>query len=115
MKSDIIEINKNLIPYEFEILLSDETFKIGVNYNEVADIFVLDLAKRNEDTGEFEDVCIGEPVMYGVPLWQDVFASGRYPALTIIPLDESEETNAVTFDTLGRTVFLTVDNGGDEE
>lgn len=115
MKSDYIAINKEAIPYDFEILLSDETFKIGVNYNETADLFTLSLAKLNEETGEYDTVCAGEPIVYGVPLWQDVFVAGKYPALTIIPLDESGDTDAITFDSLGRTAFLIIDNGGEDD
>lgn len=114
MKSDIISINKNLIPYDFEILLSGEMFKISVSYNEAADLFILGLSKLNENTAEYEEICAGEPIIYGVPLWQDVFVSGKYPALTIIPLDESGSVSAITYDGLGTTTFLTIDNGGDE-
>ena len=39
MKDRII-INKNLIPYTFEILLGDIWYEIEVNYNETADLFV---------------------------------------------------------------------------
>lgn len=114
MKRDYIAINKDLIPYDFEILLSGEMFKIDVDYNATADLFVLGLSKLNEETGEFDEVCAGEPVIYGSPLWQDVFVAGKYPALTIIPLDESGQTSAITFSNLGSTTFLTIDNGGEE-
>ena len=113
MTRDIIEIDTSSIPYDFEIVLADETFKIGVNYNETADLFTLSLAKLDEDTGEFTEVCAGEPIIYGKPLWNDVFISGKYPALVIVPYDESGENNAVTFDNLNSTVFLTIDNGND--
>ena len=38
---DRITINKNLIPYSFDITLSGEVFEIGVKYNEFADMFTL--------------------------------------------------------------------------
>ena len=37
---------------------------------------------------------------------------GKFPNASITPLDESGETNAVTFDNLSRTVLLRV-TGGD--
>lgn len=113
MEKDIIEIDKTSIPYEFEIELADETFLIGVYYNETADLFTLSLSKLNEETGEFDEVCKGEPIVYGKPLWEDVFNNEKYPALLIVPLDESGESNAVTYDNLNETVFLTIDNGSD--
>ena len=110
MKRDIIEINKDLIPYEFDIVLADETFKIGVNFNETAELFTLDLSKLDEESGEYEEICKGEPIIYGKPLFSDVFINGKYPAIDIVPYDESGENNAVTFDNLNETVFLCIDN-----
>lgn len=111
MKNDIIEIDASRVPYEFDIVLADETFLIGVGYNETGKFFTLSLSKMDAESGDFVEVCAGEPVVYGVPLWNDVYKDGKFPALTIIPCDESGETNAVTFDNLGRNVFLVVDNG----
>lgn len=110
MKRDIIEINKDLIPYEFDIVLADETFKIGINFNETAELFTADLSKLNEESGEYEKICKGEPIVYGKKLWEDVYITGKYPAIDIVPLDESGENNAVTFDNLNETVFLCIDN-----
>ena len=39
-----------------------------------------------------------------------VFVNGKYPAVDIVPYDESGENNAVTFDNLNETVFLCIDN-----
>ena len=105
---DRIEINKDLIPYTFDILLGGERFNIRVDYNETADMFTVALSKDGVL------ICAGEPLIYGVPLWQSVYVSGKYPILNIVPLDESGETNRVTFDNLGKTVFLVVDNQGEE-
>lgn len=110
MKHDVIEIKKDLVPYEFDISLANETFRIGVDYNETGAFFTLSLSKKNEETGMYDEVCAGEPIVYGVPLWNDVYRSGKFPAPVIIPHDESGEANAVTHDNLNRTVFLTIDN-----
>lgn len=110
MLHDVIEIDASKVPYEFDIVLGDDTFRIGADYNEKGAFFTLSLAKMDVETGEFVEVCAGEPLVYGVPLWNDVFRSGKFPAPVIIPFDESEEANAVTFDNLGRSVFLIVDN-----
>lgn len=110
MNNDVIEIDVSRVPYEFDIVLADETFRIGVEYNETGAFFTLSLSKKDEETGEFVEVCASEPLVYGVPLWNDVYKNGKFPALVIIPYDESGEANAVTFDNLGRNVFLIVDN-----
>lgn len=105
MNKDYIEINKDLIPYKFNISLADEIFTIEVKYNSVGGFFTLTLYKDDEL------ICAGEKLVYGVPLFQDVFVHGKFPALTIIPIDESGGATAVTFENLGETVFLVVDNG----
>lgn len=110
MKKDRILITKELIPYSFNILLADELFIITVNYNEKHDFFTVMLEKDGET------ICNGEPIIYGVPLFQDIYQSGKYPAIDIIPIDESGNQNTITLKNFNETVFLTVDNsesGGD--
>lgn len=107
MKRDTITINKDLIPYDFDILLGDENFNIRVDYNNTADLFTLTLSKDGEL------ICI-EPIIYGHKLFSDMFQPDKYPAIDIIPLDESGQSTSVTFDNLSNTVLLIVDNGGDE-
>lgn len=107
MKRDIININKSHIPYNFNILLAGEWFNIRVDYNKAADLFTLTLKK--DDT-----LICNEPIVYGVPLFKDVFESGKYPALEIIPWDESGKENTVTYENLNNTVFLVINNGGDD-
>lgn len=105
---DVLAINKELIPYECEILLASEQFSLQFNYNAAADLFTVDLYKGGEL------ICAGEPVVYGRPLWRDVYKADSFPAVDIIPLDPSGESHTVTFDNLGDTVLLIVDNGGEE-
>lgn len=108
MKRDRILINKEMVPYSFNISLADELFNVTVNYNKRSDLFVLTLKKNGEI------ICEGEPIVYGVPLFRDVYKAGEYPALDIIPIDESGEQKTVTFANFNETVFLTVDNTGGE-
>lgn len=105
---DRIPIKQDLIPYSFEILLGDELFEIEVNYNKIADLFTV--ALRKDDVL----VCAGEPLIYGVPLFQDVYMTRKHPSITIVPLDESGEENRVTKSNLGDTVFLCIEDEGDE-
>ncbi len=108
MQSEYIEIEKEQIPYEIEETFSDESFKLKINYNRTYDFLTVDLYKLDEDSGDYTAVCLGEPLVYGKKLWEDVYIEGKYPKVTIIPLDESNENTAVTYDNLNDTVFLTV-------
>ncbi len=107
MKHDTIIINKEIIPYTFEILLADEWFSLRIDYNNTANLFTVTLSKDGEE------ICI-EPIIYGVPLFRDLFQPDKYPAIEIVPMDESGQETEVTFDNLSETVLLIVNNGGDE-
>lgn len=101
---DRIEIEKEKIPYSFEIVLGNDLFELEIQYNQRADLFTVTLYKDNEV------VVYNEPVVYGVALFQSVFQPEQYPALNIIPLDESKNVEVVTWDNFNDTVFLCIDN-----
>lgn len=106
---DFLEIKKDLIPYECSILLAGELFTLQFNYNITADMFTVDLYKDGDL------ICAGEPIIYGIPLWHDVYKAGIFPAINIIPIDPSGESDTVTYDNLSNTVLLIVDNSGNED
>ena len=100
---DYIEIKKELLPYKFNILLADDWFELYVSYNKTADMFTVTLYKGGE-------LIATEPLVLGVPLFQDVYQPGRFPAITLVPYDESGDATKVTYENLGRNVFLTIDD-----
>lgn len=102
---DRIIIKKELIPYGFNIALGKEKFNMRFAYNKQADLFTVSLY-RDDDL-----LCDSEPIIYGTPLFKDVYQSGKFPVLKIVPLDESGNEQDVTWDNFGETVFLTIDNG----
>lgn len=102
---DRIVVKKELIPYGFHIAFGKEKFNLRIAYNAEADLFTVSLYRNGEL------LCASEPVVYGVPLFQDIHESGRFPALTIVPLDESGQEQSVTWENFGKTVFLTIENG----
>lgn len=101
-KLTVLEVSKELLPYQCDIVLGGELFTLHFAYNATAMLFTVDLYKDGKL------VCAGEPIMYGVPLWSDVFRSKDFPHVAIIPLDPSEEHNTVTYDNLSDTVLLIV-------
>ena len=105
---DRILIEKELIPYSFDILLGSDLFNFEIRYNKTADLFTVTLSKD-------DDVLVyDEPVIYGKILFEDLYQSGVYPMLDIVPLDESGQETAVTWENFNETVFLTIEQGGDE-
>ena len=106
---DVLEIKKELLPYECTILLAGEQFGLKINYNATADLFTVDLYRDGEL------ICAGEPIVYGIPLFKDVYRADTFPAVDIIPIDPSGAMNKVTHANLGEMVLLIVDNGGEDE
>jgi len=105
---EYIDIEKEQIPYRFDISIADEVFTFEVHYNAEYDFFTVDL-ERDGDV-----LAVGEKLVYGMPLFYDVM-DNRFPKLPIVPYDESEISTAVTWETLGTSVFLYVIEGEDDE
>lgn len=101
---DTITINKELVPYKFNIVLGGELFEISVNYNETYGFFTVGLAKDGET------ICNGEKIVYGKPLFEEIFINGEFPSVDIIPYDISGEFDSVSFDNLSETVQLIIDD-----
>ena len=104
MNKDTININKSLIPYTFDIELAGEIFTLRIDYNDTGEFFTVGLSK------EKKQICAGEPIIYGTPLFRDIYVAGLFPAVDIIPLSPSNKYNAVTFHNLSETVLLIIDN-----
>ncbi|ALS27199.1 hypothetical protein IJ21_17980 [Paenibacillus sp. 32O-W] len=96
-----IPIYKDQTPYRFEITLGAEIFEFEVRYNADFDFFTVDLFKDDEV------LVYGEKLVYGVPLFVDVFDQ-RYPVLQLVPFDEARNETRVTYDNLDKTVFVQV-------
>lgn len=104
---NIIEIDKDLIPYSFDMTLEDETFTFGVNYNYLKDFFTIDLLKNDEV------VVLGEKLIYGKPLFLTT-EHRDVPKIDILPFDLSEQEDRITFENLGEEVFLYIVGDDDE-
>jgi hypothetical protein len=106
VKRDRILIEKANIPYRFSIALPRTQYELEIRYNETADLFTIGLYK----SGDL--ICI-EPIVYGTRLFGQLYQPGIYPALSVTPVDDSNNENRVTWDNFNTTVFLEIDNAGD--
>ena len=105
---DIIEISRTEMPYNFNIVLGAEEFNLEFKYNEISDLFTCTLSKNNEV------LVYNEPLIYGIRLFQDIYDANTFPCLDIVPFDQSGKENTVTYDNIGVTVFLTIDESEEE-
>jgi len=106
---DYIEIDKDSLPYRFDISIVDEPFTMEVHYNAEYDFFAVDLEDSDGNV-----LVSGEKLVYGQSLFVDVWDS-RFPKLPLVPWDESEKSDAVTWSTLGTSVFLYIVEEEDED
>lgn len=104
---EYIDIDKDLVPYKFEISLLDETYTFNVEYNSMKDYFTVDLYKDSEI------IVLGEKLIYGKPL----FLTSLYkdiPKVRIIPLDLAGKAERISFENLNEEVFLFLIGDNDE-
>lgn len=103
-----IDIDKDEVPYTFDLTLADETYTFTVKYNEHGDYFTIDLIKNDELIIE------GERIVYAKPL----FISSQYkdiPKVTILPFDLNDSVNRITFENFNEIVFLYIIEGAEDE
>lgn len=100
---DRIIIEKDLIPYTFEIVLGNDNYGLSVDYNETGDLYTISLYKDDE-------LIVTEPIIYNQPLFGDVYMVDRFPVVIIVPTDESGQETEVTSENFGVSVFLCIDD-----
>lgn len=106
---EYIPIEKENIPYQFDIALGVDIFTFTVNYNERFDFFTIDLMKDDQVLVQ------GVKLVYGVPVFAGI-EDHRFPVPLIVPIDEAGRETAVNWDNFGETVFLAYGEGeGDED
>lgn len=96
-----IEINKDIVPYMFEIALEGETFQFDIRYNEFGDFWTVDLHKNQEL------IIQGEKLIYGSPLFGN-YMHLDIPKVMILPYDTTDKSQRVGYEELEEDVFLFV-------
>ena len=99
-----VPINKELVPYKFDIAIGGRTFTLEVRYNATHDFFTLDLY-RDETL-----IVAGEKIVYG----RILFLNQQHldvPRTAIIPYDLSLNEIRATWGNLSETVFLWLPGG----
>ncbi len=94
----IIDINKDLCPYKFDIQLDGTTYTMEVRYSAEYDFFTIDLS-----IGETV-ILTGEKILYGRELFS-AFPHLQCPR-GILPIDIADMQTRAGYDELGATVFL---------
>lgn len=101
-----VGIDKDLIPYNFDITLSEKVYNLAVVYNETIDRFFVNLKLGDEVLVQ------GEKLTYGTVLFDQISVDSagildpRFPLEAITPYDLAKQETEVNFDNLNETVFL---------
>lgn len=101
-----IEIDKDAIPYSFEMQLGNVTWEFEVRYNTDFDFFTIDLLRAGEL------IVAGEKLVYGKALFENVQTK---PSIPIMPFDESGNAKRVGWAELENSVFLYLLDGEENE
>lgn len=108
-KRDYIDFDKEEVPVVFDIDIGEEEFTMGINYNQSNDFFTVDLWDSDGNA-----IVLGEKMVLNRPLFDDL-VDERLPGPTLIPMDESEKEERITYDNFGVTVFLFIDDVSDND
>lgn len=100
-----IAIDKDKVPYQFQIQLGGKRYGMEIQYNPVGQFFTCTLYDANGAI-----LIYGEPLIYGNPMFSFLNRGITFPAIDLVPLDESDTEIAVTWDNLGETVLLTLED-----
>lgn len=106
---DYIPVDVDDLPEQFELDIDDVTYVFGINYNEVGGFYTVDLYDEDENP-----IVLGEKMVLNHRLWANL-VDRRLPMRDIVPMDESGKAMDVNPETLGKTVFLYLDDLNPEE
>ncbi len=102
-----IEIEKDIVPYTFEITLGIEVFVFDVLYNDREKLFTVNLYDKDSNP-----LAYGEPLIYGEVLFNAV-RNLDFPIVEIRPIDESGKETEITYENMNEKVLLAVDFDGE--
>lgn len=105
---EYIPIEKEQIPYQFDIDLGGKVYTFEINYNMTFDFFTVDLYLDEQV------LALGSKMVYGVPLFEGV-ETVDFPVVLIRPFDEAGQEQTVSWDNLGVSVFLYYGEESDNE
>lgn len=94
----IIGIDKDLVPYSFDMDLGDRTYTFEIRYNFTHDYFTVDLSEGDTP------LALGVKLVWGMPLFVSM-ETREFPLELIVPYGDNPEEQ-ITWDTLGQSVYL---------
>lgn len=108
---NFINIRKDLVPYNFNILLrnvnnQDALYKMEVDYNTSSDFFTFTLLYQDEILIQNEKLTLNMPLFKRLSEDVNLNLDVRYPKDVLIPLSMSNEVERAGYKELGNSVYL---------
>lgn len=103
MRRAYIPIKFEEVPNVFEIEIDNETYFLGINYNETYDLFTVDIYDEMK-----KPIVLGERLILNKRLWSDI-TNDKLPFSDIVPMDESFKEKRISFSNFGKNVKLYFD------
>lgn len=98
MELSYLDIEKDLIPYHFSIVIQGKLIQFLIRYNSVSDFFTADIFDKDGNT-----IAYAKKFLIGVNLFENIIDE-RLPEVEIIPFDPSEEHDKITYDNFMKAV-----------
>lgn len=93
-----IKIDKQMIPYAFDLRLDKRTYTFEIHYNAKFDFFTMAISDSSGDI-----LTAGEKLILNKPL---LSSHGYIHFLGITPIDTTGKATKITWDNFNETVFL---------
>lgn len=106
--AEIININKNLIPYSFEIILGGITHKLSIDYNNGGDFFAIDLSNQFGNLVHGEKILLNQVIFQAQYEDENLNLDPRFPRELLIALANNSSVDKASWDHLGSDVFIYV-------
>lgn len=102
----IIEIDKALVPYTFNLELSGLIYTFTINYNFLFDYFTVDLALGDTDLVVGEKLVLNEILFRDLSEDKDGNLNNSFPSEILFPSASDDSITRITYDNFGSEVQL---------
>jgi len=103
---DIIDIDKTIVPYTFDINLSNRIYTININYNVLFDFFTADLLLNGAVLVKDEKIVLNQFLFREIAEDSEHNLDPNFPTELFYIGTTDNNIKRVSFSNLGDTVFL---------
>lgn len=99
-------LNKELIPYSFQINFNGKMYLMEINYNLIANYFTINLSLGTKKLVLGEKLVLNEILFRSLYEDSELNLDTNFPNDVIIPLSTNDNIKRLGWDELGNTVFI---------